>query len=188
MTVTPAGTRVAYTITWLEMTRRPSYPRPVQPLGAPAALLKAESPPPWFFLGLYDAVGRDYAWEDMHKEDEDDLADWLADPDTVLFTLMKAGWPHGFFLLDHRNTGTCNLAYFGLVPQAVGSGLGRFLLESAVHTGWDMPGVEKMTVNTCTLDHPRALGLYQRAGFEPVRRSEHSRVLTRPLDPRRIPD
>lgn len=187
MTVVPAGTAVDYTITWLEMTHRPGFARPHQPLGPPAALLKAESPPPWFFLGLYDAVGRDYAWEDMHQEAEDDLASWLSDPETALYTLMRSGWPHGFFLLDHRERGTCNLAYFGLVPQAVGSGLGLFLLQSAVHMGWDLPGVERMTVNTCTLDHPRALGLYQRVGFEPVRRTTHRRILTRPLDASRVP-
>ena len=187
MTVTPAGTQVDYVITWLEMAARPSYPRPHQPMGTPAALLKADAPPPSVYLALYDAVGRHYAWEDMHAEAEDDLAAWLSDPNTALYTLMRGGWPHGFFLLDHRETGTCNLAYFGLAPEAVGKGLGRFLLESAVHTGWDMPGVERMTVNTNTLDHPRALGLYQRAGFEPVRRTEHSRVLRRPIDASRIP-
>jgi hypothetical protein len=26
-----------------------------------------------------------------------------------------------------------------------------------------------MTVNTCTADHPRAMGTYLRAGFRPVR-------------------
>ena len=187
MTMHAAGTEVAYTVTWLEMTARPAYPYPPAPVGKPAALLKAETPPVWFFLGLYDAVGRDYAWEDMHDEDEDDLRAWLADDDTYLYTLMRDGWPHGFFLLDHRQRGVCDLSYFGLVPQAVGTGLGRFLLESAVHTGWDLPGVEKLTVNTNTLDHPRALGLYQRAGFEPVRRTEHVRKLKRPLDPSRVP-
>jgi len=187
MSITPAGTEVTYTITWLEMSHRPTFPRPVQPVGKPAALLKAERPPAWFFLKLYDAVGRDYAWEDMHGEPEAELDAWLADPNTALYTLMRDGWPHGFFMLDHRTKGICNLAYFGLVPQALGSGLGRFLLESAVHTGWDMPDVERMTVNTCTLDHPRALGLYQRVGFTPIRRSEHTRLLSRPLDSSRIP-
>jgi GNAT superfamily N-acetyltransferase len=187
MPITPAGTEVAYTVTWLEMTHRPAYPHPHAPTGKPAALLKAERPPVWFFLGLYDAVGRDYAWEDMHARDEDELRAWLADENTFLYTLMRDGWPHGFFALDHRNRGVCDLSYFGLVPQAVGTGLGRFLLESAVHTGWDLPAVEKLTVNTCTLDHPRALGLYQRVGFAPVRRTEHKRVLTRPLDTSRAP-
>lgn len=182
MTTIPAGTELTYTITWLEMTDRPAYPRPPAPTGQPAALLRANTPPTWFFLGLYRAVGSDYAWEDMLSEPEDDLRDWLADPKTAIYTLMRDGWPHGFFMLDHSDDDTtCNLAYFGLVPQAVGSGLGRFLLHSAVHTAWDVPGVERLTVNTCTLDHPRALAMYQQAGFAPIRRSEHKRVLKFPI-------
>lgn len=188
MTLTPAGTELTYTVTWLEMAARPTYPWPQQPTGTPASLLKADSPPAWFFLGLYDAVGRDYAWEDMYDRTEDDLTRWLHHPDTSLFTLMRSGWPHGFFMLDHRKPGICDIAYFGLVPQAIGRGLGRFLLENAVHTGWQLPGVEKLTVNTNTLDHPRALGTYQRCGFSPVRRSEHTRVLKHPIDSSRIPD
>ncbi|MDV7144132.1 GNAT family N-acetyltransferase [Tropicimonas sp. TH_r6] len=188
MSVTPAGTAQQYTVTWLEMTERPSYGWPHQPLGAPASLLKAEDPPVWFFLSLYDAVGRDYAWEEMHDRSEEDLARWLHHPETSLYTLMRQGWPHGFFVLDHRVPETCNLAYFGLVPQAIGRGLGRFLLQNAVLTAWDLPGTQKLTVNTNTLDHPRALQTYQRCGFDPVMRTDHTRVLKRPIDASRIPD
>ncbi|WP_165354620.1 N-acetyltransferase [Tropicimonas sp. IMCC6043] len=188
MSITPAGTEIHYSVTWLEMTERPSYGWPNQPSGAPASLLKAEKPPVWYFLDLYDAVGRDYAWEDMHDRDEAELADWLEHPETALYTLIRDGWPHGFVLLDHRKRARCNIAYFGLVPQAIGQGLGRFLLQNAVLTAWDLPGVEKVTVNTSTLDHPRALQNYQRCGFTPVRRSDHTRVLRRPLDASRIPD
>ena len=45
--------------------------------------------------------------------------------------------------------------------------------------GWDRAGVTKMTLNTNTLDHPRALALYQRMGFVPVRRENKRRKLTR---------
>jgi GNAT superfamily N-acetyltransferase len=179
--VIAAGSEVSYTVTWLEMTRRPETPWPHAPAGPPATLLRAEPAPPWFFLALYDAVGRAYAWEDMHEEPEDDLAEWLADPQVSLYSLIRRGWPHGFFVLDATEPGICNLAYFGLAPQAVGTGLGRFLLGTAVHVAWDLPGVRKLTVNTCTLDHPRALGLYQKAGFAPVRREERRRILTRPI-------
>lgn len=188
MSITPAGSELHYTVTWLEMTERPGFPWPHQPIDQPASLLKADDPPAWFFLCLYDAVGRDYVWEDMHDRAETDLAAWLHDPGTSLYTLMRQGWPHGFFMLDHRKKGVCDLAYFGLVPQAIGRGLGRFLLQSAVLTGWEIPGVEKMTVNTNTLDHPRALGLYQRVGFEPVRRQDFTRVLKRPHDSSRMPE
>ncbi|MBT8475607.1 MAG: GNAT family N-acetyltransferase [Alphaproteobacteria bacterium] len=188
MTVLPAGTPVDYTVTWLEMTERPGYGYPPLPANQPASLLQASLPPVWFFLSLYDAVGRDYAWEDAHSRDEDELQGWLSDPKVALFTLMAQGWPHGFFMLDGREAGTCDLAYFGMVPQAVGRGLGTWLLRTAILTAWDRPLVERLTVNTCTLDHPRALQTYQKNGFTPVRRQDFTRVLQRPRDLTRIPD
>lgn len=187
MTLQPAGTEVSYTVTFLEMDARPSYDWPVQPAGEPASLLKADTPPVWYFLSLYDAVGRDYAWEDIHKEEHGEIESWLADSRMALFTLIRHGWPHGFFLLDARADTTVELAYFGLVPQAVGTGLGNWLLRTAILTAWDMPGTKRLTLNTCTLDHPRALSMYQRNGFVPDRREEHTRILTRDRDLSRIP-
>lgn len=174
-----AGERVEYTVTHLEMTDRPAYPRPHLPPGPVSALVAAEAPPAWYFLALYDAVGAEFEWTDQHERPRDDLTAFLADPSVMLYTLMRAGWPHGFFLLDMRVQGVCDLGYFGLVPQAMGRGLGRFLLQTAVHMAWDRPGVACVTVNTNSLDHPRALPIYQQAGFEPVRRETRARVLTR---------
>lgn len=174
-----AGERVDYVVTFLEMDARPGYPRPHMPTGQVAALIAAEAPPAWYFLGLYDAVGVEYEWTDQHERPRNELESFLTDPAVTLYTLMRAGWPHGFFILDGRPAGACDLAYFGLVPQAVGHGLGTFLLHTAIHMAWDRPGVTRVSVNTNSLDHPRALPLYQRAGFEPVRRETRSRVLTR---------
>ena len=174
-----AGETVRYRITWLEMTARPRFDWPKLPLGSDGMLLRATTPPGWYLRALYDAVGRDHAWTDLHDIPEADLTAWVQDKDVALYTLMTAGWPAGFFLLDGREAGICDLAYFGLVPQAIGRGLGWWLLQSAVLTGWERPGTERMTVNTCTLDHPRALIQYQRAGFVPVRTEERERVLTR---------
>ena len=166
---------VDVTITFLEMEARPSYARPQQPLGAAAALLHAESPPVWWFLDLYRAVGTQYQWTDRLQEPEDDLREFVQHSDVALYTLIRQGWPAGFFMLDQRKKGVCDLAYLGLVPEMVGKGYGKFLLQEAIHTGWDGTGVEKMTVNTCTLDHPRALALYQSAGFAPVRQDHITR-------------
>ena len=174
-----AGETVRYRVTWLEMTARPRFDWPKLPVGREGVLLRAETPPVWYFLSLYDAVGRDHAWTDLFDRPADDLADWIQHPDVALYTLMSQGWPAGFFMLDGREDGICDLAYFGLVPQAIGKGLGWWLLQSAVLTGWARPGVRKMTLHTCTLDHPRALIQYQRAGFAPVRTEERERVLTR---------
>jgi len=174
-----AGDTVDYRVTWLEMTKRPTCGWPSAPVGREAMLLRADTPPWWYFLALYDAVGRDHAWTDRHEMPRSEMNAWIQDPDVALFTLMGKGWPQGFFMLDWREDAVCDLAYFGLVPEAVGTGLGRWLLQSAVMTGWSRDTTRTMTVNTCTLDHPRALSQYQRIGFEPVRTETHSRVLTR---------
>ena len=60
---------------------------------------------------------------------------------------------------------------FGLMPHCVGRGLGRYLLYSAIEQAWSYEP-ERLTVNTNTMDHPRALPLYQRMGFVPYRQEE----------------
>jgi GNAT superfamily N-acetyltransferase len=181
MTLRRAGEKVCYTVTWLEMDARPTRPHAPAPGNIGTSILRADDPPVWYFLALYDAVGRDHAWDDLHDEAEDKLQVMLHDPAVSMYTLMAAGWPHGFFLLDWRQAGIASLAYFGLVPQALGRGLGAFLLDTAIQTAWERPGVRKMIVNTCTLDHPRALQRYQRHGFHPVAQAERTRVLRRDL-------
>ena len=192
MTIQEAGTEVAYTVTWLEMTERPSWDWPHAPAGPPASLLRAEDPPIWWFRALYDAVGRDYAWEDMPKRPDEELRDWLDPAHMRLYALVSRGWPHGFFLLDESGgdepaPNVTDLAYLGLVPEAIGRGWGTWLLRTAVLTAWEREGLERLTVNTCTLDHPRALATYQRNGFAPYRRAERARTLRRDRDPSRIP-
>lgn len=174
-----AGEEVEVAVTYLAMEARPGYPRPHLPVGPVSALIGAERPPAWYFLSLYDRVGSDYEWVDQHMVSAEALADFLEDPAVGLYTFVRAGWPHGFFVLDSREAGRCDLAYFGLVPEAIGRGLGTFLIQTAVHMAWDRPGTQRLTVNTNTLDHPRALPLYQKAGFEPVRRDSQRRTLTR---------
>jgi GNAT superfamily N-acetyltransferase len=179
MTGSSEGDEIEYVVTWLAMETRPTRPRPVLPAGAPCALIAAKSPPNWYFLDLYRAVGYRYEWTDQLNRPAEDLAAWLGDEAVVLYTFLRAGWPHGFFVLDHRADATCNIAYFGLVPEATGRGFGSFLLETAVYMAWDTSGTTRVTVNTNSLDHPRALPLYQKMGFVPCRRETHRRVLTR---------
>ena len=194
MTVQRAGTEVPYTVTWLEMTRRPSYDWPHAPAGPAASLLKSEGAPRWWFAMLYDAVGRDYAWEDMPERSDPEFAAWFDPAHMRLYTLMARGWAQGFFLLDesggeeaHEGETTTDLTYFGLVPEAVGRGWGTWLLRTAILTAWQREGLERLTVNTCTLDHPRALATYQKNGFTPYRRADRARVLKRDRDLSRIP-
>ncbi len=174
------GEEIAYTITWLEMDARPEGTRPVLPMNQQVALLHAVRPPVGYFLYLYGAVGAAHHWTDLYHEPRGDLEAFLHHDDAALYVMMVDGWPGGFALLDWRQEGICDLAYFGLMPEAMGRGLGAWLLSTAVDIGWDRAGTEKMTVHTNTLDHPRALPLYQRVGFVPARRTEATRIVEAP--------
>ncbi len=178
-----AGDRVDYEVTWLEMGRPPAGPPP-GPEWRDATIDEASRFPEWFFFSLYDAVGRDYAWDDMHEMAPGAVSDMLGHRDVMLFTMHRSGRVQGFHLLDFRQAGICDIAYFGLVGEAIGKGYGGWLLDDAIARGWRRPGMTKLTVNTCTLDHPAAMRLYAARGFRPVRREARSRILRRDL---RIP-
>lgn len=55
-----AGEWLDYTVTYLEMSERPTWPHPRPPSLPGLALIRAEDPPPRWFLHLYDSVGADY--------------------------------------------------------------------------------------------------------------------------------
>ena len=188
MTVIPAGTRVDYTVTYLEMTAAPAWDRAGALAGEPVWLSQVDRPDAWFFLALYDAVGRDYEWVDQFARDPADLQAWLNDPNLYLHVAIRGGQPIGFFMLDHGRDGTVELVYFGATPSGIGGGFGTWLLRQAIWTAWELGGVERLTVETCTLDHPRALRTYEKWGFRPFRREEKSRLLTRDRDPSRWSD
>lgn len=183
MTTNKAGDRVDVTITYLEMTGAPTFAHPPVPAQPGLALMRATAPPARWFRHLYGSVGADHEWTDWHARSDDDVREFIDDPAVSIHTLMLQGWAAGFFMLDAREVGTCDLAYFGLTPEARGRGLGSWLLKTAILTGWETPGVNRMTVNTCTLDGPRALPLYQRMGFAPIAQEVVTRTLSQDTAP-----
>jgi GNAT superfamily N-acetyltransferase len=82
--------------------------------------------------------------------------------------LYVDGVPAGYAELDRRKQEEVELAYFGLVPEFIGRKLGPFLLNWAVDTAW-FGKPKRLWVNTNNLDHPKALQIYQKAGFVPYR-------------------
>jgi hypothetical protein len=167
-----AGTssRIPMTVTFLEMNAKPTVLNPPQPRGK-VALLKADKPPVHFYRYLYDTIGADYYWADRKKLSPDALAEIIHDPLNQLFVLYTEGNPAGMAELDLRKQGNCNISYFGLMPEAIGKRLGYFFLYQTCLNAWLQP-IQRLTINTCTLDHPRALPLYQRLGFTAYSREE----------------
>ena len=161
-----ATTRVGVTVTFLRMDRAPAEPAPALPVGC--QVVRAETCSVPFYRYLYNTVGADYVWWLRRTLPDDDIAALLRDPLVSIHVLYRRGEPAGFYELDARYWPDINLSYFGLLPWAVGSGVGYALLRQAVDAVWRQ-GARGMTVNTCTADHLRALPNYQRAGFRTLR-------------------
>ncbi len=158
------------TITWLEMAE-PPRPKAHLPLGVKAALMRAESMPLHFYRYLMYRTGKPWNWVYRLRMDDDELSRIVHAPTTDIDVLYLDGAPAGFFEIDRSQEGITDLAYFGLMAHATARGLGRWFLEAALESAWSN-NPQKVTVNTCTLDHPAALGLYQKMGFVPVKRSQ----------------
>ena len=86
--------------------------------------------------------------------------------------LYVNGQPGGYFEIDGREAPAhVELDYFGLIPAVQGQGLGKWLLAEAIRACWARKP-ERVIVQTCTLDGPAALPLYQKLGFVPYGREE----------------
>jgi GNAT superfamily N-acetyltransferase len=55
-----------------------------------------------------------------------------------------------------------------MMPEFIGHRLGPYLLDWSIQRAWSY-GPKRYWVHTQTLDHPRALPLYKKLGFEPYR-------------------
>ena len=170
------ATAVTFRVTFLRQEAPPDSP----PLPLPPGYRLRRLPQPQAedFRRLYDGVGADHAWFDMHALPPRELAAFVCDPRVDIHVLTDGtGAEAGFFQLDFRRRsadGSSEIAHLGLLPAWRGRGLGRWLLDAAIRAAW-RDGTRCLLVNTCTLDHPAALGNYLRAGFRVEREETRTR-------------
>jgi hypothetical protein len=73
--------------------------------------------------------------------------------------------------VDWRNTDDIELVRFGLMPEFIGQGLGRYFLQWAIDKAWGYRP-RRFWLHTCTLDHPAALPNYLKAGVRGLQRRD----------------
>ena len=156
---------IANVVTCLEMTRKP-HPKPARPTGQPMSLERIEKPDPVAYRALFRSVGQDWLWYSRLVMPDGDLRDILENPDVEVYVLTSIRQEIGLLELDFRQEGQCELAFFGLVKDAIGQGAGRFLMDQALLRAWARP-IARLWVHTCTFDHPSAIDFYRRSGFAP---------------------
>ena len=120
--------------TYLQMFAYPE--RIVPPPREGQAVVHAKKPTIAYYRFLYDAVGRDYDWTSCKKLTDAELAALLHDPRLEVHVLMAEGVPAGFAKLDRRIEGEIELVSFGLMPEFIGQGLGRYFLQWTIDKAW----------------------------------------------------
>ena len=168
-------TQIETVVTYLSMDR-PSSLHVMPPANLKLALMQVNEPNVGYYRYLYDAVGSNYHWVDRKLLSDDQLATAINVEGVSIYVAYCAGNPAGYFEIDARQKSRAWLAYFGLIPEFHGMGIGKWLLSEALKTAW-LTKPESVHVETCTLDAPHALGLYQKMGFKPYERRDKTMTI-----------
>ena len=144
-------------------------PNAAPPPPSPLVLTPWPRPEPAAYRTLFRAVGGPWLWFSRLTMNDARLGSILGDPLVRVWRVFDGEEEAGFLELDTRSAGLCELQYVGLVPTHAGRGHGAWLIAEALRLAWGSR-VERVRVQTCTLDHPAALPAYRRAGFRAVSR------------------
>jgi GNAT superfamily N-acetyltransferase len=149
---------------YLEMTDITAF-RPSTLKHPEVELKQAKIPCPELNRFLYTAVGGDWYWIDRLNWTYEQWLAYLDRPELETWVAYLSGTPAGYFELEVQPESNVEIAYFGLLPQFTGRGLGGYLLTAAIERAWQI-GASRVWVHTCSLDHPHALKNYQARGFQ----------------------
>ncbi len=109
-----------------------------RPPGVPVDVVRAEIPSPEFSRFLYTAVGGDWQWTSRLPWTWRQWTEFLDRPGTETWVAWRQGTPAGYVELVAQDSGVVEIASFGLLPSAIGLGLGGHLLSFGTARAWDL--------------------------------------------------
>lgn len=132
---------------------------------------------------LYQCVGEPWQWVDKLGLSDEIWQNYVENPGLRTWVAYFKGSIAGYFelsIVDRGDAGEGRCAesldveimYFGLAAEFIGKGFGGYLLSRAVQEGWAIPGVKRVWLHTCSLDHPSALKNYEARGFRRYKQEE----------------
>jgi GNAT superfamily N-acetyltransferase len=172
---------VSVTTYYLEMTS-PAELRAKRVDRPGLAVGKVPSPMPELNRFFYTAIGGDWFWTDRLPWSYQKWMEYLNRPDLQTWVVSVDGVPAGYFELEKQPGDSVEIAYFGLLPQFVGQGVGGYALTQTIERAWAMPA-KRVWVHTCTLDHPSALANYQARGLRLYKQETEEKELPAPPGP-----
>lgn len=163
----PPG-KLADIVTYLEMRQPPVRENSNNPKDL--TLLRVHCVALDWYRNLFRRIGQDWLWFSRLQLSDQELGAILSSAQIEIYALKSGSEDVGLVELDLRYPPDIELAFFGLVPDAVGKGAGRFLMDETIKLAFSR-APRRLWVHTCTLDHPQALAFYMRSGFVPYRRA-----------------
>jgi GNAT superfamily N-acetyltransferase len=160
----PPG-KIANVVTFLEMTAPPAGPKIDR---GDLGFRLVPSPDLSWYRALNRRIGEQWLWFNHAVTPDEKLRAQLASPLTEVCTLSQGDALIGLAELNRAVPGEVEIAMFGVVPEAIGTGAGRFMMDEALARGW-IPGVKRVWLHTCTFDHPGAIPFYLARGFTPYK-------------------
>ena len=127
---------------------------------------------PSFYRHLYVDVGRNYHWIDRLPWTDEEIREHLDQPEISLWLMTYDDKSAGYFELRKCEDDSIEIAYFGLLPEFIGRGLGKHLLTCATKQAWS-DGANRVWLHTCTLDDPAAMPNYLKRGFQPFKTEKY---------------
>jgi GNAT superfamily N-acetyltransferase len=123
----------------------------------------------WHFnRDLYFRVGAQWEWLDKRPWTDEQWNQYASAPELRTFAAYYNNTLAGYYELRRDTEGGVEIAYFGLLPEFIGQGLGGALLTRAIEEAWSRHrGIapRRVWVHTCNRDHPQALANYQARGM-----------------------
>jgi GNAT superfamily N-acetyltransferase len=163
--------RVDVTRTHLELRSADALRRVPAP-AAPVTLRRLRPIRAAEYRALYTLVGERWLWRDRLVWTDHELDTYLSSPNVHIWLLSSGGATAGYFELQQHGSDSVEVMYFGLVPAFIGQRLGGWMLTRAVEEAFAL-GVDRVVLNTCTLDAPQALPNYLARGFSIVREERY---------------
>lgn len=150
--------------TWYLEMLSPGSARPIDIPPNEARVERIDPPKPDLNRWLYSVVGNGWYWTQRLPWDEPQWRAWVDRPQVETLVLKVGDRVAGYVELEDQPEGDVEVAYFGLLPEFIGRGLGGYLLSVGIERAWAR-GARRVWVHTCSLDGPHALANYQARGF-----------------------
>ena len=153
------------TVTYLEMVSYPKHLILTKPEKLNAEIKLVVEPTVDFYRYLYNTVREKWTWIERRLLDDSNLQKLIRSSNVEIYILYVDDNVAGFGEIgwDTASNGS-EIKYFGLMPEYIGKRLGPYFLNNIINIAWGRNPV-RLRVNTCDLDHPSALRVYQKSGF-----------------------